>query len=106
MPRRRNPKRRRNELVDAALEDLPAVDVGEEALEVIDCSRLLARLQSGNGRKDAEELGAARRDLGGEGPGLSEVRAIAAVVALTDVVDRNAFGRVRIRSVNQPRIIE
>src|SRR5438874_7452201 len=96
----------RKSLVDAGLEDLPAVDVAEEALEINGGARLLARLQAGDCREHAEELGAPRRKLRRKASSLGQMRAIAAIEALADTVHGNCLGWVRVRRIDQPREIE
>src|SRR5256885_2814228 len=96
----------RKSLADAGLEDLAAVDVGEEALQVVRSAALFARFQARDGGKDAEEFRTPRRQLGGECPGLRHMRAIAAVGPLANAVDRDSLGRHRVGRIDQSRIIE
>src|SRR3954463_618563 len=83
----------RRSLVDAGFEDPAAVEIVEEARDEARGPRLTARLEAGNGGEDAGELGPPRRQLRSEGARLAQVDAIAAVVALAHIVDRNAFWR-------------
>src|SRR4051794_3635225 len=94
-------RRRQQPLVEAALEDLAAVDVGEKALKEARGAALFARFEAGNGAEHAEKLRSARRQLRGERARLRQMRAIAAIVALAHVDHRHAFGRIGIRRVDQ-----
>jgi len=71
-----------------------AVDEGGSAA-------LIALIETGNLTEDADEFGAPRRQLGSKGARLRHVHAIAAVIALAEIIDRNAFGRAGVRRVHQ-----
>src|SRR3954451_23132931 len=97
----RRPAWQSSRIRDAGLEYLPAVEVGEEALKVIDGLGLLARFQAGDRRVQSEELRPPRRQLGCERSRLGHVGAIAAVGPLPQAIDRNAFGRSGVGRIDQ-----
>src|SRR5437016_7173847 len=106
MSKRRRSSWSRRSLVDAALENPSAVDVAEKSLDVGGGTPLLARVEPGDGREHAEELRPTRRQLRRERARLRQMGAIAAIVALTDVIDRNALWRACVRRIDQPGEIE
>src|SRR6476619_3506690 len=99
-------RRKRRRLVHAVLEDPAAVQVGEEPADERRRPSLIALIETGDGREDSEEFRTTGRYRGTESASLREVRAIAAIRALPDVVDRHLFGRPGVGSVDEAGKIE